>query len=134
MGLVRRCAMWLHVAAFARLQLCCRPRRRCDRAASCVHVYRCHLPLYGLLPCCATVQLRLRAHSVPAGDQIGRLLGWLESAGTPIQCEAPLLRGLRSMPLPWSAGSQPHALAGPELEPLRSDGYRTLVRGAVQRQ
>ena len=61
------------------------------------------------------------------GDQIGRLLGWLEAAGAPILCEVPLLRALRSMPLPWSSGSQPRALAGPELEPLRSDGYRTLV-------
>lgn len=61
-----------------------------------------------------------------AGEQIPKLQAWLEQAT--VLCEAPLLRALRSMPLPRAAGVRPRLLAGAELEPLRPDGYRTLVR------
>jgi hypothetical protein len=68
---------------------------------------------------------------LPAGNQVEQLAAWLEQA--PIACEAPLLRALRSMPLPQAApgrqaGTAKRLLAGPELEPLRLDGYRALVR------
>jgi hypothetical protein len=61
-----------------------------------------------------------------AGEQIIKLTAWLGQGAA--AGEAPLLRGLRSMPLPRSSGRQPRLLAGPELEPLRADGYRSMVR------
>ena len=61
---------------------------------------------------------------VATGEQIVKLCSWLAAAHA--VCEAPLIRALRSAPLPRASNKQ-RMLAGPELEPLRSDGYRTLV-------
>ena len=61
---------------------------------------------------------------VATGEQIVKLCSWLAAAHA--VCEAPLSRALRSAPLPRASNKQ-RMLAGPELEPLRSDGYRTLV-------
>lgn len=66
-----------------------------------------------------------------AGEQITKLRSWLEQAT--VRCEAPLLRALRSIPLPWATTRHQRLLAGAELEPLRSDGYRTLVRASCSR-
>ncbi|KAL4434797.1 hypothetical protein ABPG77_005324 [Micractinium sp. CCAP 211/92] len=59
------------------------------------------------------------------GDQLTKLRGWVEQAGASV--EAPLLRALRTMPLPRSSARHQRPLGGSELEALRSDGYRTLV-------
>ncbi|KAL4423903.1 hypothetical protein ABPG75_001204 [Micractinium tetrahymenae] len=59
------------------------------------------------------------------GDQLTKLRSWVEQAS--IAVEAPLLRALRTMPLPRSSARHQRPLGGSELEALRSDGYRTLV-------
>lgn len=64
-----------------------------------------------------------------AGEQLTKLCSWVEQANVAV--EAPLLRALRTMPLPRSSARHQRPLGGSELEALRSDGYRTLVRGCL---